>query len=269
MAPAAGSDRWPGLTSGRTITVEQSAAIASTMVDYAGRLSRLAERARDVALRARAGNPDAVAQVVIDAARAVLELYDGLRAGVPALIRAGRGRRAERRSPRARSPARRRRAEAAGARRREFEAVAADPDRVADAAMAAGSPLARRLPIRNTYVPSSRRAWRSWGEPDEQWTLHGDASSSNLDTVGAPMESTNSSMTRDTGRRVAGSLPVPTRLNHLTCLAACAGALLAACTSRAAPRNVAGTAAPSVAIAPEQPIGWIGIAPRPTSEAGD
>jgi hypothetical protein len=61
---------------------------ASTIVGYAGRLSLLAERARDVAVRGRAGDPDAVAQAVINAARAVLDLRDGLRAGVLALIAA-------------------------------------------------------------------------------------------------------------------------------------------------------------------------------------
>ena len=79
---------------------------------YAGRLSLLAERVRGVAMRTRAGDPDVVAQAVIDAARAVLDPATG-RADVLALIPSGRGRRAGRRSPRARSPARRRRAAAA------------------------------------------------------------------------------------------------------------------------------------------------------------
>ncbi|TMQ10887.1 MAG: hypothetical protein E6J90_25580 [Deltaproteobacteria bacterium] len=111
---------------------------AATIVGYAGRLPVLAERARDVAVRGQAGDPDAVAQAVIDAARAVLDLRDGLRAGVLALIRAlaeaavpDADRRAR---DRQRDDAERRRW---SAMRRELDAVTADPDRVAGAAMAA------------------------------------------------------------------------------------------------------------------------------------
>ena len=41
---------------------------ASTIAGCAGRLSRLAERACDVAMRGRRGEPDAVVQAMIDAA---------------------------------------------------------------------------------------------------------------------------------------------------------------------------------------------------------
>ena len=111
---------------------------ASTIVGYAGRLSLLAERARDVAVRGRAGDPDAVAQAVIDAARAVLDLRDGLRAGVLALIRAL----AETAAPDADRCARDRQLDDAerrrwSAMRRELEAIVADPERVSGATMTA------------------------------------------------------------------------------------------------------------------------------------
>ena len=110
---------------------------ASTIVGYAGRLTLLAERARDVAMRGRAGDPDAIAQAVVDAARAILDLRDGLRDGVLALIRAL----AEAAAPDADRRARDRQLDDAERRRwsavrRELEAVAADPERVASAAMA-------------------------------------------------------------------------------------------------------------------------------------
>lgn len=111
---------------------------ASTVVGYAGRLSLLGDRARDVAVRGRAGDPDTVARAVVEAARAILALRDGLRDGVLALIR----RLAEAAAPEADRRARDRRLDEAerqrwSAMRRELEAVAADPDRVAGGTMAA------------------------------------------------------------------------------------------------------------------------------------
>src|SRR5262245_43477716 len=61
---------------------------AHTIVGYAGRLSVLEDRARDVAGRGRAAHPDAIAAAVADAARLVLALRDAVRAGVLSLIRA-------------------------------------------------------------------------------------------------------------------------------------------------------------------------------------
>lgn len=83
------------------------------------------------------------------------------------------------------------------------------------------------------------------------------------------MGSTSSWTARDTVRRRAGSWPAPTRSSRLTCLTTCGAALLAACTTGSTLQNVAGPAAPSVVITPEQPIGWIGLAPRPSRDAGD
>ena len=111
---------------------------ASTITGYAGRLSLLEQRARDVAVRGRAADPDLVAESVVEAARASLALRDALRAGVLALIRDGAraaiadaDRRARDRS--LDEPERRR----WSAARRDLEAVAADPERVLAAPMAA------------------------------------------------------------------------------------------------------------------------------------
>jgi hypothetical protein len=111
---------------------------SSTITGYAGRLSVLEERARDVAARGGAVDPDGVAGRVACAARSVLALRDALRAGV--LDAAGRLARAAApeadRRARDRNldePARRR----WSAMRRELEAVAADPARVLAAPMAA------------------------------------------------------------------------------------------------------------------------------------
>jgi hypothetical protein len=111
---------------------------ATTIVGYASDLGLLAQRARDVAARGRAADPDAVAAVVTAAARGVLDLREATRAGVLALIRdlaAASIPEADRRA-RDRSldePTRRR----WSAARRELEALAADPARVTAAPMAA------------------------------------------------------------------------------------------------------------------------------------
>jgi len=111
---------------------------ASTIAGYAGRLPQLAQRARDVAVRGGAADPDGVADAVVDAARAVLGLRDALRAGVLDLVRALAAAAAPGADQRARDrnldePARRR----WSAARRDLEAVAADPERVCTAAMTA------------------------------------------------------------------------------------------------------------------------------------
>ena len=111
---------------------------ATTVVGYAGDLGLLAQRARDVAARGGAADPDAVAAAVTAAARAALDLRDATRAGVLALIRdlaAASVAEADRRArDRSLDEAIRRRWSAA---RRELEALAADPARVAAAPMAA------------------------------------------------------------------------------------------------------------------------------------
>ena len=124
---------------------------ASTITGYAGRLPLLAQRARDVAARGGAADPDRVAERkdragrvdngarnVVDAAGSVLALRDAVRAGVLAVIselaqadavvadRRARDRNLE-------DPARRR----WSAARRDLEAVAAEPKRVLAAPMAA------------------------------------------------------------------------------------------------------------------------------------
>lgn len=111
---------------------------ASTITGYAGRLSLLEQRARDVAARGRAADPDLVAASVVDAARAALALRDALRAGVLALIGDGARAAIAEADRRARDrnldePERRR----WSAIRRDLEAVAADPERVLAAPMAA------------------------------------------------------------------------------------------------------------------------------------
>jgi hypothetical protein len=111
---------------------------ATTIAAYASDPGLLAQRARDVAARGGAADPDAVADAVAGAGRAALELRAATRAGVLALIRdlaAASLPEADRRA-RDRSldePARRR----WSAARRELEALAADPARVAAAPMPA------------------------------------------------------------------------------------------------------------------------------------
>src|SRR5262249_22190911 len=109
-----------------------------TIVSYAHRLPLLAERARDVAARGGAADPDHTADIVVDAARSVLALREAVRAGVLGLIQ----RLAQAAAPDADRQARdrnlddpvRRRWSAA---RRDLEAVAADPERVLAAPMPA------------------------------------------------------------------------------------------------------------------------------------
>jgi hypothetical protein len=126
------------LASDTSIGAPTRSVFASTITGYAGRLSLLEQRARDVALRGRAADPDLVAESVVEAARAALALRAALRTGVLALIgdvaRAAipeADRRARDRS--LDEPVRRR----WSAARRDLEAVAADPERVLAAPMAA------------------------------------------------------------------------------------------------------------------------------------
>jgi hypothetical protein len=111
---------------------------ASTIVGYANDLALLEQRARDIAGRGRATDPDAVAAVVVDAARAVLALRDALRAGVLALIRdlatAALPHADRRARDRQLDEVQRRRWSAA---RRDLEASAADPAQITSAPMAA------------------------------------------------------------------------------------------------------------------------------------
>jgi hypothetical protein len=59
---------------------------ATTIVGYASDLGVLTARVRDVAMRTRGADPDRVAALVTDAARATLALRDALRAPVLALV---------------------------------------------------------------------------------------------------------------------------------------------------------------------------------------
>jgi hypothetical protein len=126
------------LASDTSIGAPTRSVFASTITGYAGRLSLLEQRARDVAVRGRAAAPDLVAASVVEAARAALALRDALRAGVLALIADGARAAIADADRRARDrnldePQRRR----WSAVRRDLEAVAADPDRVRAAPMAA------------------------------------------------------------------------------------------------------------------------------------
>jgi hypothetical protein len=105
---------------------------AQTIATYAGKLDLLDSRARDVAARGGARDPDAVTALVVEAARTTLALRDALHAGVLALIRdlsAASIQDADRCArDRTRSDPERKRWSAA---RRELEALAADPTRIA------------------------------------------------------------------------------------------------------------------------------------------
>ena len=111
---------------------------SSTIIGYADRLPLIEQRARDVAARGGAVDPGRTAEAVLEAARAVLGLREAVRAGVLILIHAL----AQAAAPDADRRARdrnlddftRRRWSAA---RRDLEAVAADPERVLVASMAA------------------------------------------------------------------------------------------------------------------------------------
>jgi len=126
------------LTMDASIGAPTRSVFASTIVGYADRIPLLAQRARDVAARGRATDPDAIAGVVVAAARAVLELRAAIRAEVLAVIRQLATASAPEADHRARDrklpePARRR----WSAARRDLEAVAADPERVLAAPLAA------------------------------------------------------------------------------------------------------------------------------------
>jgi hypothetical protein len=111
---------------------------ATTVLGYESKLDVLEARARDVAHRGGSLDPARIASSVVDAASATLALRSTIRRGVLALIselatasvapadRDARDRRID-------DPTRR----AWSALRRELEAVAAQPERVAEAAMAA------------------------------------------------------------------------------------------------------------------------------------
>lgn len=126
------------LASDSSIGAPTRSVFASTITGYAGRLSLLEQRARDVAVRGRAADPDRVAESVVEAARGALALRDALRAGVLAVIRDGARAAIAEADRRARDrrldePERRR----WSAARRDLEAVAAEPERVLAAPMAA------------------------------------------------------------------------------------------------------------------------------------
>jgi hypothetical protein len=103
---------------------------ATTIIGYADRLELLEMRAREVAARGGAADPDAVAARVGEVARRVLALRDALRAGVLAVIRevaAAAASIADRHArDRALDDPMRRRWSAA---RRELEALATQPER--------------------------------------------------------------------------------------------------------------------------------------------
>jgi len=111
---------------------------SSTITGYAGRLPLLVQRARDAAARGGAADPDRSAELVFEAARSALGLREAVRAGVLTLIRQLAQAAAPEADRRARDrnldePVRRR----WSAARRDLEAVAADPERVLAAPMAA------------------------------------------------------------------------------------------------------------------------------------
>jgi hypothetical protein len=111
---------------------------SSTIVRYASNLALLAQRARDVAARGGAADPEQIADAVACAAGSVLALRDAVRAGVFAVIREL----AQAAAPEADRRARDRNLDELARRRwsaarRDLEAVAAEPERVLAAAMAA------------------------------------------------------------------------------------------------------------------------------------
>jgi hypothetical protein len=121
-----------------SIAIPTRKVFATTIVGYAGRIELLEARARDVAARGGAGDPDDVAARVGDVARSVLALRAAVQAGVLALIRDL----AEAAAPIADRHARdraldeptRRRWSAA---RRDLEAIASQPQRITSAPMEA------------------------------------------------------------------------------------------------------------------------------------
>lgn len=126
------------LASDTSIAAPTRSVFALTIVGYANRLPLLEQRARDVAGRGGAGDPDQIASVVVAAARKALELREVIRGGVLAVIRAlaqAAVPEADRRArDRKRPEPERQRWSAA---RRDLEAVAAEPERVLSAPMAA------------------------------------------------------------------------------------------------------------------------------------
>jgi hypothetical protein len=111
---------------------------ATTIVAYADRLPLLAERVRDVSARGGSRDADAVATLVVDAARSVLDLREQMRRELLALVAtraAAAVAEADRRArDRELGEAERRRWSAA---RRDLELVAAHPGVVAAAPMRA------------------------------------------------------------------------------------------------------------------------------------
>ncbi|MDB4955575.1 MAG: hypothetical protein JWO36_3144 [Myxococcales bacterium] len=113
---------------------------ASTIASYARDVSLLEQRARDIALRGRAANPDEVAGLIGAAARSTLALRDALRQSTLALI----GDLANRAIAAADHSARDRKLGDAerrkwSATRRDLETIAGDPESILSA------PLASRL----------------------------------------------------------------------------------------------------------------------------
>ena len=110
---------------------------ASTIVSYAGRLSVLGDRVRDVAARMQT-DADALVDAVMREARATLEQRESLRAGVLELIRSLATATIPDADRRARDPdldaAQRKQWSAA---RRDLETLAEEPARIAAAPMAA------------------------------------------------------------------------------------------------------------------------------------
>lgn len=74
------------LASDSSIAAPTRKVFASTVVSYASDLGLLAGRVRDVAARGGARDPDEIAALVVEAARATLALRDAVRAGVLALV---------------------------------------------------------------------------------------------------------------------------------------------------------------------------------------
>jgi len=125
------------LAADSSIPVPTRKVFAGTVVAYADDLERLRTRARDISVRAAPASADAVAAVVVDAARATLELRAELGHGVLALARA----RAESALPLSQAAARDRHADDAvrmrwSAIRRDLEAIVDRPTRIAEAALA-------------------------------------------------------------------------------------------------------------------------------------
>jgi hypothetical protein len=137
---------------------------ASTVVAYAGRTSLLRERARDVAARGGAREPEAAAERVVEAAERVLGLRCAIIDGVLAVV-AERARSlvtetdAKARDRREPEAVRKR----ASALRRELEAIASEPARIA-------MPLAERLAAWPEQIdepdPSTEPSWADMIELD-------------------------------------------------------------------------------------------------------